>query len=683
MRVVSGSTSTIDPTIALRLVELEATVAAQQAALEAEREQRAAVEAERDQLRDAYEALKIQVELAHRRLAIAKAERVDTQQLELEFAATLAKLDELADLEKLREQLKSENEESGGQGGSKPSGTKKQGGRCGLRKIVGEERIDVSNPVYEGKVERLSIEESSQVMWRRGGLVRVIFERVKYKTTSPADESASAAPASVLVPDLALASASVSTPADRTSSSTDSAGSAEASPATSASTDDDDAPRYTMSVTASGIPRTSITPPRSVALAEAVDSNGETPTIVTAPMPPQILPGSYALPSLLAHIASDKFCDGLPLYRQEDRFARLGFTIHRSTMARWLEELGGIVGATIVEAMRKEALATAFCIATDATGVLVQPIPRKDKKRQPCRRAHFFVQIADADHIFFEFTLVENSEVVGELFRGFSGFIQADAKSVYNVLYRPPDQRDDVDDDATDLAVCREVGCWSHARRGSWEAAVATQDVVAREVLARIALLFKLERVWNERAPDERKALRDHHLRPLVVSFFEFVENEYERVKHQRGLLRSALGYCVRQKEPLMRFLDDGRLEMTNNRSELQLRRVATGRKAWLFVGSEDHGQAAGNLLTLIASARLHKLDPEAYLRDIFRVLPYWPRDRYLELAPRYWQRTRARLDPAALDCEIGWLKIPPALDTATPAALPAELLPPPAVPAP
>lgn len=681
MRVVGGSTSTIDPTIALRLVELEATVAAQQAALEAEREQRVAVEAERDQLRDAYEALKIQVELAHRRLTIAKAERIDTQQLELEFAATLAKLDELADLEKLREQLKSENEDPGGQGGFKPTGAKKQGGRCGLRKIVGEERIDVSNPVYEGKVERLSIEESSQVMWRRGGLVRVIFERVKYKTTSPADESA--APASVLVPDLALASTSVSTPDDRASSSTDSAGTAEASPATSASTDDDDAPRYTTSMTASGIPRTSITPPRSVALAEAVDSNGATPTIVTAPMPPQILPGSYALPSLLAHIASDKFCDGIPLYRQEDRFARLGFTIHRSTMARWLEQLGAIVGATIVEAMRKEALATAFCIATDATGVLVQPIPRKDKKRQPCRRAHFFVQIADADHIFFEFTPVENSEVVSELFRGFSGFVQADAKSVYNVLYRPPDQRDDVDDDAADLAVCREVGCWSHARRGAWEAAVATQDVVAREVLARIMLMFKLERVWNERDPDERKALRDRYLRPLVVSYFEFVENEYERVKHQRGLLRSALGYCVRQKEALMRFLDDGRLEMTNNRSELQLRRVATGRKAWLFVGSDDHGQAAGNLLTLIASARLHKLDPEAYLRDVFRVLPYWPRDRYLELAPRYWQRTRARLDPAALDCEIGWLKIPPALDTAKPAAIPAELLAPSAVPAP
>lgn len=107
-------------------------------------------------------------------------------------------------------------------------------------------------------------------------------------------------------------------------------------------------------------------------------------------------------------------------------------------MCRWLEEAGATVGATIVEAMRKEALATAFCIATDATGVLVQPTPRPDKKRQPCRRAHFFVQIADADHVFFEYTPVETSAVVSQLFRGFSGFVQADAKSVYDVLYRPP-----------------------------------------------------------------------------------------------------------------------------------------------------------------------------------------------------------------------------------------------------
>ena len=118
---------------------------------------------------------------------------------------------------------------------------------------------------------------------------------------------------------------------------------------------------------------------------------------------------------------------------------------------------------------------------------------------------------------------------------------------------------------------------------------------------------------------------------------------------------------CTNACQPtlLAADFDDGALEMTNNRSERQLRRVATGRQAWLFVGSDLHGLTSGYLLTLIASARLHRLDPEVYLRDVFRVLPHWPRDRYLELAPRYWRITRARLRPDELDHEVGWLTIP------------------------
>jgi hypothetical protein len=349
-------------------------------------------------------------------------------------------------------------------------------------------------------------------------------------------------------------------------------------------------------------------------------------------------------------------------------------------MCRWLEEAGATVGATIVEAMRREALTTAHCIATDATGVLVQPDPRPDKQSQPCRRAHFFVQIADADHVFFEYTPRETSEVVSQLFAGYAGFVQADAKSVFDVLYRPPKERDRADVDRPDHATCSEVACWSHGRTKFWEAAVATQHVVAREALARIMRMFHLDNTWKNRLPDVRKTLRDRHLRVHVVSFFEFAENAYEQVKHQRGMLRSALGYCIRQKDALMRFLDDGALEMTNNRSERELRRVAVGRKAWLFVGSDDHGQAAGNLLTLIASARLHKLDPEVYLRDVFRVLPLWQRDRYLELAPRYWRITRARLDRSELDREVGWLTVP---EPPLPTMLPSDALATPPSPAP
>jgi hypothetical protein len=222
------------------------------------------------------------------------------------------------------------------------------------------------------------------------------------------------------------------------------------------------------------------------------------PTLLTAPMPPTIPARSIATRSLLAHVAVDKFCDGLPLHRQEDRFARLGCRLDRGTMSRWLEEIGATLGATVVEAMRAEALRSAFCIATDATGVLVQPIRGGDQPRRGCTRGHFFVQIADADHVFFVYTPRETSAAVGAMFTGFAGYVLADAKSVYDVLFRPTG-RPPPDGDAEPAR--HEVGCWSHARRKFWEAAVTTADPVAREGLLRVGRLSTSTVAGRRRAP--------------------------------------------------------------------------------------------------------------------------------------------------------------------------------------
>ena len=554
-----------------RVTELEQALVAERAARAAEQSRADDAVAERDRLRDAYRHLQLQVELARRRLVVAKAERIDTTQLQLEFAAKLAALDALGG------QL---DPASAGDAPAdrpdKPTHCKKRrpGGRRDLKQMdLPEERIEISDPALEGTAPRMGTEDSCKLMWRRGGFVRLVVARVKYRVAEAATDT--------------------------------------------------------------------------------------TPAIATAETPAELIVRSLAAPSLLAHVVSDKLCDGLPLHRQEDRFARLGARIDRGTMCRWLEDLGMTVGTTVVAAMRDDALAHAFCIATDATGVLVQPIPGGDQVRRACRRGHYFVQIADADHVFFEYTAKETSATVGALFRGFSGYIQADAKSVYDLLFKPPDQRPPPKDGEPDLAVRHEVGCWSHLRRKLWEAAI-TKDVVAREGLARISRIFALDRAWRGQPASEIKSLRDIHLRPHTDAFFAWVDAEYERVRDQRGLLRTALGYGHRQRVPLTRFYDDGRLKLDNNASERELRRIAVGRKAWLFVGSDDHAQAAGNLLTLIASARLHRLDPELYLRDLFRVLPHWPRGRFLELCPRDWLATRARLDPAELERELGALTVPP-----------------------
>ena len=551
------------------LAQERTRVAERETALAAERARVAELTQERDLLRNSHERLRLELELLRRRIFVAKAERIDTAQLELEFAATLAALDRLGGTPPPAEPAAPPS-------GAPPAEKKPRKpptGRRDLRQApLEEERIEISDPLFdklvaEDKAERIGFEESCKLAYKRGGMRRLVIARVKYRAVDARDES----------------------------------------------------------------------------------------VIETAPMPPECFPRSLAAPSMLAHVFTDKFCDGMPFHRIEDRLARDGVPVDRGTMCRWAEDAGATVGATVIAAARAEALRTAFCIATDATGVRVQPGRRSDGKRQACRRGHFFVLIADRDHIFFEYTPKETSAFVASMLRGYSGYVQADAKSVYDVLFREPGEL--IDDAEADVR--REVGCWSHGRRGLWEAACAKSEI-GREGLARIGRIFELEDAWRGSAPDVILGLRRQYLRPHMEAFFAWAEVEYEHVRAVRGVDRSALGYLVRQKQALMRVLDDGRLVLENNRAERELRRIAVGRKGWLFIGSDAHGESAGHIFSLIASARLHRLDPEAYLRDLFRVLAHWPRERYLELAPKYWARTRARLNPVELAAEIGPLTVPP-----------------------
>jgi len=553
--VSESATTSTDTSLASRIADLEAQVAA--------------LTKERDQLRASHERLRVELEMLKRRIFVAKAERVDTTQLEIEFAEKLRQLDTLAGTLSIPATDSSPDEDDDEK---RKKGKKTPTGRRNLKRLaLEEERIEISDPLYEELVEkglakRIDFDESCKLAYKRGGLRRLVIARVKYQIT---------------------------------------------------------------------------------------DTKGDT-SVDSAPMPLVAFPRSLAAPSLLAHVLMAKYGMGMPLFRLEDQFARDGCPIDRGTMCRWVEDAGATCGATVVHAMRNEALASSFCIATDATGVLVQPIRTHEKVRRACKRGHYFVLVADSGHVLFEYTAKETSDAVSRIFAGYSGYLQADAKSVYDVLYRGPP---DADDDGP----CIEVACWAHLRRKFFEAAF-TKSAVAREGLARIGRIFELDASLQEKPPVEIKRLRDVHLRPHVDAFFAWADAEYEKIRDVRGLLRSAFGYAVRNKEALRRFLDDGRLVLDNNRSERALRgAIAIGRKAWLFVGSDDHGQSAAHLFTLVASCRLHGVDPETYLRDLFRVLAHWPKDRYLELAPKYWLATRARLDAGELARDVGPLTVPPA----------------------
>ncbi len=548
--------ATVDPRqLVDRVAQLEATLAQ--------------VTAERDKLRRAYEQLKEQLELLRRRIFVAKAERIDVAQLEIEFAETKAKLDALAKHVD-DAAAASPPSDTASALAAPPSAAKARPKPTGRRNLAAEdlpeERVEILDPAFEGQ-KPIGFEESYKLKYRRGGPVRIVLARAVYK---PVAES---------------------------------------------------------------------------------DAQSVQPVLVITPMPKELFPRGLLAPSMIAHILVQKFRWGLPFHRQSRMAAADGFRLDDGTMCRYAEDTGATLSC-IVEAMAKEARETAFCLSTDATGVCVQPEP--GPQRQACRKGHFFVVLADRDHVFFEFQPKHTSAAVCDMFRGVRGYIQADAHVIYDAVFRG-EARDGPDDPAP-----LEVGCWSHCRRRAWEAAVIAKDSAAREALWRMHKLFELEEPWADLAPAQRHARRQLASRPLVDDFFAWAKEQYARVKDTRGLVASAFGYAVRQESALRRFLDDGRLVMTNNHSERALRSIASGRRAWLFFGSNDHASAAANLFSLIASCELHGLDPETYLAEIIHVLPFWPRERYLELAPKYWAATRARIPAADLAVEIGHVTVPP-----------------------
>jgi transposase len=517
-------------------------------ALEAQQRETAATLAqitrERDALRRDYEALRLKLLLLERQIFAAKAERIDTRQLEMEFAETRRRLEAMVSIEATPAQ----------DAKATPRKRDKHGRRDISLLALPKERCEIVDEALETSgAERIGFETSYKLGYKRGGAVCVEVARVKYK-----------------VPE-------------------------------------------------------------------------EQGSIATAPLPKKLLPRGLCAPSMMAKLLIDKR-EGLPL--------------DRSQMCRIAEDVGMTLGC-IVLAARDEAMKSAFCLATDATGVAIQPTRLEDGKRQACRKGHFFVTLADRDHVFFSFEPRHTSEAVCSLFAGYTGYIQADASAVYNALFRTDATSPDPSAQAPPPETPKEVGCWAHARRKFYEAAITTKDPRAMQALLRIRMLFEKEAEWQKLAPEQRGILRRSVLTPWLDDFFAWAEPCYHDVREARGPLATAFGYAIRQRAPLSQFVADGKLRIDNNRSENALRAVAVGRKNWLFFGSDDHAEAAANIMGLIASCKLHAVEPAAYFEALIRIVPYWPKNRFLELAPKYWNATCARLRDHELDAPLGHISVP------------------------
>jgi transposase len=188
-----------------------------------------------------------------------------------------------------------------------------------------------------------------------------------------------------------------------------------------------------------------------------------------------------------------------------------------------------------------------------------------------------------------------------------------------------------------------EAACWAHARRKFFDLARINKAPIAAEAVKRIDALFAIEREINGVAPEPRLRERDERSRPLVIELETWLREQRRRVS-KNSETGKAIDYSLKRWPALTRFLDDGRLCMSNNTAERELRAVAVGRKNWMFAGSDEGGRRAAAIYTLIATAKLNDIDPQTWLADVIARLPDHPAKRIHELLPWNWSERTARV---------------------------------------
>ena len=334
--------------------------------------------------------------------------------------------------------------------------------------------------------------------------------------------------------------------------------------------------------------------------------------VLVAETPELPVPRGSAGPGMLADTIVKRWQDHLPLHRMEAIFRREGIDLNRSTVCGWHMELAELADP-VIRAMHADALDQPY-VCVDATGVLVQD-------RERCRNGHFWVLVAPPKHVLFQYSDRHDSAAVDELLPDYRGTVVADAHAVYDHIYGP--------------AKANEAGCWSHTRKYFLDA-LRIDPILVREPFQLIQTLFVIERGIKRAPPPEREKIRREKSGPVVEAFFEWCELHQEHALDESPL-HAAIRYATNQRQALTRFVGDARLPMHNNVSERELRRQALGRNNWIFVGSPDGARANTTFVSLLASCAMHQIEPWAYLRDLFCLLPSWPAHRVLDLAPANW----------------------------------------------
>ncbi|HVR94868.1 MAG TPA: IS66 family transposase [Casimicrobiaceae bacterium] len=341
--------------------------------------------------------------------------------------------------------------------------------------------------------------------------------------------------------------------------------------------------------------------------------------IVQVEAPSRPIDRGLAGPGLLAHILVSKYADHLPLYRQAQIYAREGVELGRSTMAEWVGGCFRLVDP-LLEALARYVMAAGKLHADDT------PVPVLDPGRGRTKTGRLWTYVRDdrpagsdqAAAVLFRYAPDRRGERPRGHLAQFSGILQADAYAGFAHLYGERIQ---------------EAACWAHARRAFYDIHQANQSPIAAEALDRIGALYAIETEIRGRPPDERARIRQARAGPLLESLREWLRQTLGRVS-KKSELAKAIGYVLTRWTALTRYRDDGRIEIDNNAAERALRVVALGRKNYLFCGSDAGGERAAAMYSLIGTAKLNGLDPEAYLRYVIERIADHPINRVEELLP-------------------------------------------------
>jgi transposase len=333
--------------------------------------------------------------------------------------------------------------------------------------------------------------------------------------------------------------------------------------------------------------------------------------IVTAPMPKPVYPGSLASPSILAHVMNQKYVDGMPLYRQEQQFARLGFALSRQTMANWM-----IYGAEqwllpLVAAMKAYLLQQETLHADETT---LQVLREPGKSAESTSYLWLYRTGRGASPaVIYDYQRTRGGEHPRNFLSGFKGYLHVDGYPGYHKV--------------SDVTL---VGCWAHARRKYDEALKAApqtkglSETVAGQGLAYCNALFTIERSLKEASQEERYAERQKQSLPIVEAYSTWLKQQRSRTL-PKSLLGQAIAYSLNQWEKLTAFLKDGRLEIDNTRSERSIKPFVIGRKNGLFANTPRGAKASAAIYSIIETAKENGLHPFQYLKFLFEQLPQLP----------------------------------------------------------